>query len=206
MFALAPALVVTATVNWDLFAVGLTAFFLYAWARSGPGRSPASCSGFAIAAKFYPLFLDRAADRAGAAHRADGGPPLITVGTGGGDLGGGERSRVFCSRNEGWAQVLAAQLDPGRRLGHVLVHRRALSRSRPDRAAGSQPFVEPGRRTSRLLNVAHATLLFGLGCLGVAGAGAARAAAGRGWPSSASWWSRCSCSPARCGRSSSCCG
>src|SRR5688572_1106288 len=36
MFALAPAILVTATVNWDFFAIGLTAFFMYAFARRWP--------------------------------------------------------------------------------------------------------------------------------------------------------------------------
>jgi uncharacterized membrane protein len=56
MFALAPALVVTATVNWDLFAVGLTTFFLFAWARRRPVLAGVLL-GLAIAAKFYPFLL-----------------------------------------------------------------------------------------------------------------------------------------------------
>src|SRR5215813_1956508 len=57
MFALAPALVVTATVNWDLLAVGLTVFFVYAWARRRPVLAGVML-GLAVAAKFYPfLFL-----------------------------------------------------------------------------------------------------------------------------------------------------
>ena len=56
MFALAPALVVTATVNWDLFAGGLVALFLLAWARRQPLLAGVML-GLAGAAKFYPLFL-----------------------------------------------------------------------------------------------------------------------------------------------------
>ena len=56
MFALSPALLVTATVNWDLLAVGLTAFFLYAWARRRPVVAGVLL-GLAVAAKFYPLFV-----------------------------------------------------------------------------------------------------------------------------------------------------
>jgi uncharacterized membrane protein len=56
MFALAPALLVTATVNWDLLAVGLTAFFMYFWARKEPVAA-GILLGLAAAAKFYPLFL-----------------------------------------------------------------------------------------------------------------------------------------------------
>jgi len=56
LFVLAPALVVTATVNWDLLAVGLTAFYFYAWARNRPVLAGVML-GLAVAAKFYPLFL-----------------------------------------------------------------------------------------------------------------------------------------------------
>jgi uncharacterized membrane protein len=56
MFVLAPALLVTATVNWDLLAVGLTAFFLYAWAKRMPVLAGVLL-GLAVSAKLYPLFL-----------------------------------------------------------------------------------------------------------------------------------------------------
>src|SRR5690606_24331643 len=56
MFALAPALLVTATVNWDLLAVGLTMFFIYFWAQRRPVLA-GMMLGLAVAAKFYPLFL-----------------------------------------------------------------------------------------------------------------------------------------------------
>ena len=45
MFALAPALLLTATVNWDLLAIGLAAFGLLAWAGNDQ-RWPACCSGW----------------------------------------------------------------------------------------------------------------------------------------------------------------
>jgi uncharacterized membrane protein len=56
MFALSPALFVSATVNWDLLAVGLTAFFMYFWARRRPVLAGVLL-GLATAAKFYPLLL-----------------------------------------------------------------------------------------------------------------------------------------------------
>jgi uncharacterized membrane protein len=56
MFALAPALVVTATVNWDLLAVALTVFFVYAWARRRPWLA-GILLGLAVAAKFYPFLF-----------------------------------------------------------------------------------------------------------------------------------------------------
>ncbi|HEX6498507.1 MAG TPA: glycosyltransferase 87 family protein [Micromonosporaceae bacterium] len=56
MFALAPALFVSATVNWDLLAVALTGFFMWAWARRLPVLAGVLL-GLAVAAKFYPLLL-----------------------------------------------------------------------------------------------------------------------------------------------------
>src|SRR5690606_36909612 len=56
MFALSPALLVTATVNWDLLAIGLTMFFIYFWAQRRPVLA-GMMLGLAVAAKFYPLFL-----------------------------------------------------------------------------------------------------------------------------------------------------
>lgn len=56
MIAVAPAMIVTATVNWDLFAIGLTALFMFAWARKHPWLA-GMLLGLAAAAKFYPLFL-----------------------------------------------------------------------------------------------------------------------------------------------------
>jgi uncharacterized membrane protein len=56
LFALAPALVLTATVNWDLLAIGLAAFGLYAWARRRPALAGVLL-GLAGAAKMWPLFL-----------------------------------------------------------------------------------------------------------------------------------------------------
>ncbi len=54
--ALAPALVLTAVINWDLFAVALTAGSMLAWSRRRPGWSGVLL-GLAVAAKFYPLLL-----------------------------------------------------------------------------------------------------------------------------------------------------
>ncbi|MEU1819450.1 glycosyltransferase 87 family protein [Streptomyces roseifaciens] len=56
LIALAPAFALTATVNWDLFAVALTAAAMLMWSR---GRTvPAGVLiGLAAAAKLYPLLL-----------------------------------------------------------------------------------------------------------------------------------------------------
>jgi uncharacterized membrane protein len=56
MFALSPALFVSATVNWDLLAVALSCFFLYFWARRRPALAGLML-GLATAAKFYPLLM-----------------------------------------------------------------------------------------------------------------------------------------------------
>jgi len=56
MLALAPAVVVTAYVNWDLFAVALATGSLLAWARRRPVLAGVLL-GLAVAAKFYPLLF-----------------------------------------------------------------------------------------------------------------------------------------------------
>ncbi|HEX2416581.1 MAG TPA: glycosyltransferase 87 family protein [Micromonosporaceae bacterium] len=56
MVALAPGVLVSATVNWDLLVIALTVFGLYAWSRSRPAIA-GILLGLAVAAKFYPLFL-----------------------------------------------------------------------------------------------------------------------------------------------------
>ncbi|WP_200212137.1 glycosyltransferase family 87 protein [Micromonospora coerulea] len=68
LFALAPALLLTTTVNWDFLAIGLAAFGLAAWAKRRPGGDgplwrvlrPVLAGvllGLAGAAKMWPLFL-----------------------------------------------------------------------------------------------------------------------------------------------------
>jgi uncharacterized membrane protein len=56
MFALSPALLVTATVNWDLLAVGLAVFGVYAWAKRHPVAA-GILLGLGTAAKLWPGFL-----------------------------------------------------------------------------------------------------------------------------------------------------
>ncbi len=56
LFALSPALFVTATVNWDFLAIGLAAFGLYAWARRKPALAGVLL-GLGTAAKLWPLFI-----------------------------------------------------------------------------------------------------------------------------------------------------
>ncbi|MGV9844000.1 glycosyltransferase family 87 protein [Streptomyces fungicidicus] len=56
LVALAPALALTATINWDLLAVALTAAAMLMWARSRP-LAFGLLLGLATAAKFYPGLL-----------------------------------------------------------------------------------------------------------------------------------------------------
>ncbi|KUJ67914.1 hypothetical protein ACZ90_23645 [Streptomyces albus subsp. albus] len=56
MVALAPAFALTATINWDVFAVALASAGLLLWSRGRP--LPAGILiGLATAAKFYPVLL-----------------------------------------------------------------------------------------------------------------------------------------------------
>ncbi len=56
LFALSPALFVTATVNWDLLAIGLAVFGLYAWAKRWP-IAAGLLLGLGTAAKLWPGFI-----------------------------------------------------------------------------------------------------------------------------------------------------
>ncbi|MFF4216892.1 glycosyltransferase family 87 protein [Streptomyces nondiastaticus] len=56
LIALAPAFALTATVNWDLFAVALTAAAMLMWSRGRPALAGVLI-GLAAAAKLYPLLL-----------------------------------------------------------------------------------------------------------------------------------------------------
>jgi uncharacterized membrane protein len=56
MFALAPALLLTATVNWDLLAIVLAVGGMYAWARHRPELAGVLL-GLGTAAKLWPGFL-----------------------------------------------------------------------------------------------------------------------------------------------------
>ncbi|MFI8824207.1 glycosyltransferase family 87 protein [Streptomyces sp. NPDC053431] len=56
LVALAPAFALTATINWDLLAVALTAAALLMWSRSRP-LAFGVLLGLATAAKFYPILL-----------------------------------------------------------------------------------------------------------------------------------------------------
>jgi uncharacterized membrane protein len=161
MFALAPALVVTATVNWDLFAVGLTTFFLYAWARRRPVLAGVLL-GLAVAAKFYPFLLAGPlivlALRSGrwkAAVRTLGTAAATWVAV---------NAPVYLWAHEGWSRFWALSserlIDWGT-LWYIGAH---LPNS-TSASGGIQPFVALGADIP-LLNIVTYALL-GLGCLGV---------------------------------------
>jgi uncharacterized membrane protein len=56
LVATAPALLVTATINWDMLVVALVAVWLLLWSRGWAGWA-GMVLGLAIAAKFYPLIF-----------------------------------------------------------------------------------------------------------------------------------------------------
>lgn len=56
MVALAPSVILAATINWDLIAIGLAALAIMLWSRRRPGWA-GLVLGLAIAAKFYPILF-----------------------------------------------------------------------------------------------------------------------------------------------------
>jgi len=56
MGALSPALILAAYINWDLFAMALTAGGLAAWAARRPWLAGGTAR-LAVATKFYPLMF-----------------------------------------------------------------------------------------------------------------------------------------------------
>jgi uncharacterized membrane protein len=56
MVALSPGLILAAYINWDLFAMALTACGMYAWAQRRPWLAGVFL-GLGVATKFYPLLF-----------------------------------------------------------------------------------------------------------------------------------------------------
>jgi uncharacterized membrane protein len=56
LFALAPGLILSGTINWDLIAVGLAMIGMFAWARRKPALAGVFI-GLGTAAKLYPALL-----------------------------------------------------------------------------------------------------------------------------------------------------
>jgi uncharacterized membrane protein len=156
MLALAPAMVVTATVNWDLLAVGLTVFFLYAWARRWQVAAGVFL-GLAVAAKFYPVFL------AGplivlALRTGKWRPTLITLGSGA-VAWIAVNAPIFFGARSGWDRFWVLSTTRGIDWGtlwYVGAHQTLL----PPMPAFSGMDIPT-------LNI-WTYALFGLGCLGLA--------------------------------------
>jgi uncharacterized membrane protein len=169
LFVLAPTLVVTATINWDLLAVGLAAFFFYAWARGRPVLAGVML-GLAAAAKFYPLFLIGPlivlAVRTGRWRAA-----AATIGTAVGTWALAN-SHAFLFAREGWGQFF--ELSSTRMVDWGSFWYIGKEWPFPIRSdciegqscLGLQPFVEMSRDIP-LLNLTS-YVLFGLGCVGIA--------------------------------------
>jgi len=161
MFVAAPTLVVTATVNWDLLAVGLTAFFLWAWARRAPVVAGVML-GLAIAAKFYPVFLIGPLIVL-ALRTARFRAAAITIATAAGTWAL-VNAPVFFFANAGWDRFWslssARAIDWGT-FWYIGAHFPLSTRP----GGGIEPFVTLGGNLG-LLN-ALSYILFGLGCFAV---------------------------------------
>ena len=122
MFALSPALLLTATVNWDLLAIGLAAFGLLRLGEATTGRWPGVLLGLGGAAKLWPLFLLGpilvlgAAGRPAAAPRSPPSAPAVVALV-------AVNLPVALPLPGQLGPVLRAQHHPADRLGHALVHR-----------------------------------------------------------------------------------
>jgi uncharacterized membrane protein len=161
MLALAPTMFVTATVNWDLFAVGLTALFLLCWARRKVVLA-GLLLGLAVAAKFYPFLLAGPlfvlALRSGrwrAAGMTLGTAALTWIAV---------NAPVYFGAHDGWLRFWdlssTRQIDWGT-FWYIGTH--LPNGSSPN--GGVQPFLWLGSHISVLNVVTY--LLLGLGCLGV---------------------------------------
>lgn len=161
LLALAPAMFVTATVNWDLFAVGLTALFLLCWARKRPVLAGVLL-GLAVAAKFYPFLLAGPlfvlALRSGRWRAAS-----LTIGTAAATWVA-VNAPVFLGAYDGWSRFWelssTRQIDWGTfwYIGTHLPNGESAN-------GGIPPFTNLGADIP-LLNIVTYVLL-GLGCLGV---------------------------------------
>jgi uncharacterized membrane protein len=162
MLALAPALVVSATINWDLFAGGLTALFLLAWARRRPVLA-GLLLGLAGAAKFYPLFL--AGPLLVLALRSGRWRPALATVVTGGLTWAVANAPVFFFANAGWDRFW--QLSDERPIDwgtfwYIGAH--FPISTNPN--GGIQPFMWLGGHIPVLNKLFY--VLFGLACVGIA--------------------------------------
>ncbi len=162
MFALSPALVLTATVNWDLLAVGFAAFGVLAWARRHPILAGVLL-GLGGAAKMWPLFILGPilvlAARTGRWRAA-----LITIGTGVATLVLANLPVALAYR-ESWLRFFRLNDERPIDWGTLWYIGRYLDgRVTPDSPG---PFQWLSDNVSSLNTLSYA--LFGLACLGIGG-------------------------------------
>ena len=127
MFAVAPAFLLTATINWDLLAVVFAVFALYAWGRRMPVLT-GILIGLGAAAKLWPAFLlvpivllGWRARRLGDAFFAVSIAVLTWFAV---------NLPVMLLYFDAWNQFFTLNVTARRRLGHPLVYRRARPLSR----------------------------------------------------------------------------
>jgi uncharacterized membrane protein len=165
MFALSPALFVTATVNWDLLAIGLAAFGLYAWARRRPALA-GILLGLGAAAKLWPLFLlgpllllCLRAGRARAAFTATGAAALTWVAV---------NAPVFLLYRQSWNRFFELNTERQVDWGTLWYIGRYLDGKWNTGTPGDRgPFQWLSDHVDPQLNWLTYTL-FALGCLGIA--------------------------------------
>ncbi len=163
LFVFAPVLVFTATVNWDLFAVGLTAFFFYAWARARPALA-GLLLGLAVAAKFYPLLLAGPlivlALRTGRVRAA-----ATTIGTAV-VTWLAANAHAFLSARENWGRFFELSSERPVDWGTFWYIGKEWPISLRAEGKGIEPFVWLSGHVDVLNAVSY--ILFALGCLGIA--------------------------------------
>ena len=162
MFALSPALLLTATVNWDLLAVGFAAFGVLAWARRHPILAGVLL-GLGGAAKMWPLFILGPilvlAARTGRWRAA-----LTTIGTGVATLVLANLPVALAYR-ESWLRFFRLNDERPIDWGTLWYIGRYLDgRVTPDSPG---PFQWLSDNVSSLNTLSYA--LFGLACLGIGG-------------------------------------
>ncbi|WP_415645940.1 glycosyltransferase family 87 protein [Stackebrandtia soli] len=159
MLAVAPTMVFTALVNWDLMPAALTLFFLLAWSRGKPVAA-GLLFGVAIAAKFYPLLIAGPLLVLAFRHRRLG-PAMLTTAIAAGTWLAINLPFILFAR-DGWLRFFELNserpIDWGT-LWYVLRH------FTTDDAGSPIPWGEAG-----LVNLAY-LLLFVVACAAIAGLG-----------------------------------
>jgi len=162
MFALSPALFVTATVNWDLLAIGFAVFGLWAWARRRP-EIAGILLGLGTAAKLWPGFLFVALIFLGL--RARRLRPVIISVVAGVLAFGLVNLPVMWANYDNWHRFIELNRSRGVDWGtlwYIGVHFPHFNGE-----YGLEPFVRLGERIPTLNNVTY--LLIGMSWLAIGG-------------------------------------